>query len=75
MGPPRWDWNVQPKSATKSSQYAFHVIPLHALFFLGELQEPSKKVVSKAIEAQDIMVENAKNGTVDADGHPIQQHR
>lgn len=36
----------------------------------GELQEPSKRVVSKAIEAQDILVENAKNG-LDESGQPM----
>ncbi|GAX78239.1 hypothetical protein CEUSTIGMA_g5681.t1 [Chlamydomonas eustigma] len=43
---------------------------LDELLIAGELQEPSKKVISKAIEAQDIMVENAKNGMED----PTQQH-
>ena len=28
----------------------------------GELQEPSKRNISRVIEAQDLLVENAKNG-------------
>jgi uncharacterized protein (UPF0332 family) len=31
----------------------------------GELQEPSKKAISRVIEVQDQLVENAKNGTED----------
>jgi hypothetical protein len=29
----------------------------------GELQEPSKKAITRLVEAQDLLVENAKNGT------------
>lgn len=29
----------------------------------GELQEPSKKAIARLVEAQDQLVENAKNGT------------
>lgn len=42
---------------------------LDELLIAGELQEPSKRVVSKAIEAQDILVENVKNG-LDESGQP-----
>jgi hypothetical protein len=31
----------------------------------GELQEPSKKTISRCIEAQDQLVENAKAGIED----------
>jgi hypothetical protein len=54
-------------SPVTSSSLGFQ---LGCLCLTGELQEPSKKVISKAIEAQDIMVENAKNGIED----PTQQH-
>jgi len=40
--------------------------PSHNDDHSGELQEPSKKVVSKAIETQDLLVENAKNGIDDS---------
>lgn len=35
---------------------------LDELLIAGELQEPSKKAISRVIEAQDQLVENAKNG-------------
>ncbi|GFH17859.1 AP complex subunit sigma, partial [Haematococcus lacustris] len=35
---------------------------LDELLIAGELQEPSKKAVAKAISDQDQLVENAKNG-------------
>lgn len=35
---------------------------LDELLIAGELQEPSKKAISRMIEAQDQLVENAKNG-------------
>lgn len=41
---------------------------LDELLLAGELQEPSKKVVTRAIEAQDALVEQAKAGTLQPDG-------
>jgi AP-1 complex subunit sigma 1/2 len=35
---------------------------LDELLIAGELQEPSKKAIGRVIEAQDLLVENAKNG-------------
>lgn len=35
---------------------------LDELLLAGELQEPSKKAIGRMIEAQDQLVENAKNG-------------
>lgn len=32
------------------------------LLLAGELQEPSKRVINRAIESQDLMVEQAKQG-------------
>ncbi|KAF6262334.1 AP complex, mu/sigma subunit [Scenedesmus sp. NREL 46B-D3] len=36
---------------------------LDELLIAGELQEPSKRVISRVIEAQDQLVEQAKDGT------------
>ncbi|KAK9864770.1 hypothetical protein WJX84_011888 [Apatococcus fuscideae] len=36
---------------------------LDEMLIAGELQEPSKKAITRVIEAQDTMVENAKNNT------------
>ncbi|KAK9834723.1 hypothetical protein WJX74_008650 [Apatococcus lobatus] len=36
---------------------------LDEMLIAGELQEPSKKAITRVIEAQDQMVENAKMGT------------
>jgi len=38
---------------------------LDELLIAGELQEPSKKAISRVIEVQDQLVENAKNGAED----------
>ncbi|KAG1671535.1 hypothetical protein FOA52_011255 [Chlamydomonas sp. UWO 241] len=43
---------------------------LDELLIAGELQEPSKRVIAKAIEAQDGFVENAKKG-LDENGAPL----
>lgn len=41
---------------------------LDEILIAGELQEPSKKAVARAIEAQDLLVESAKDGEGLADG-------
>eukprot|EP00958_Prasinococcus_capsulatus_P009929 scaffold962_cov372-Prasinococcus_capsulatus_cf.AAC.11 len=41
---------------------------LDEVFLAGELQESSKKTVSKVILAQDTLVDNAKSGQADDDG-------
>ncbi|MEW5305808.1 MAG: hypothetical protein WDW38_000208 [Sanguina aurantia] len=38
---------------------------LDEMLIAGELQEPSKKAISRVIETQDQLVENAKNGVND----------
>ena len=48
---------------------------LDEVIIAGELQESSKKVVSKAIEAQDLLVENAKNGVNEEAGTTAQPFR
>lgn len=48
---------------------------LDEVIIAGELQESSKKVVSKAIEAQDLLVENAKNGVPEEAGTTAQPYR
>lgn len=39
---------------------------LDEMLIAGEMQEPSKKAITRVIEAQDQMVENAKMGTTPA---------
>ncbi len=51
-----------PRTTTTTTTSDSHTPPLPPAL-AGELQEPSKKSIVRLVEAQDQLVENAKNGT------------
>ncbi len=67
--PPRYFGNVCELDLIFNFHKAYYI--LDELLIAGELQEPSKRVISKAIEAQDILVENAKNGVPEEEPLPF----